>query len=105
MDEEKVTHKITADEILDMVARRKNGESVASIAKDYGLHRNSVTHHLRKYGATRHVESKPKYDGCEPFVIYVPFDLLEFIKTKYGNVSPVIVALLNRLREFERKKT
>ncbi len=101
MLEGKVTHKMSLEEVLDIVSRRTKGESIEAIAKVYGVHRNTITHHLRRYGLTICRETCSK--GNVPHTIYAPPELLEFVKTKYGKISPVIVALLTRLKDMDKK--
>lgn len=90
--EEKI---LTCYDIKDIVDRRNRGESIAYISKVYGVHRNSITYHLRKAGATK---------GERKVNVNVAFDkdLLKFINENYeGNIADVCNNLISRLQKSQ----
>ena len=46
---------LTPAQVEDLVERHRGGEGVVALAKSYGVHRSTVTAHLDRRGARRHL--------------------------------------------------
>lgn len=48
-----LSHKLTQEEVEELVALRRKGTTLKQLAKQYGIHENTVRNIINRYKATK----------------------------------------------------